>query len=169
MFHFHKDCLLQTGNCGSQRTTLGKFLVQIIPHLREVVCETDIDDDIVEKAKKSIHEIFAEVGEQGFRRLESEIIEEISNLGGYIIATGGGAILNHKNILNLKANGRIYYIDRPLSWLTTTSDRPLSSNREDLERLYNERHEIYKSTADVIVFAVDNLNENVDFILKSEA
>ena len=77
-------------------------------------------------------------------------------------------ILNPQNILNLKANGRIYYIDRPLSWLTTTKDRPLSSNRADLEKRYNERYEIYKSTADIVISAVDSLKENIDTILKSE-
>ena len=35
--------------------------------------------------------------------------------------------------------------------LITTSDRPLSSNRADLEKRYNERYELYKACADVIV------------------
>ena len=89
-------------------------------------------------------------------------------MGGYIIATGGGAVLNPENILNLKANGRIYYIDRPLDWLTATKDRPLSSNRADLEKRYNERYEIYNSTADVIIKAADNLDYNINLILESE-
>ena len=128
----------------------------------------DTDSLIAEKAGKSIPEIFEEAGEIGFRTLEAEVIAEISPLGGYVIATGGGAILNPQNVLNLKANGRIYYIDRPLSWLTATKDRPLSSNRADLEKRYSERYEIYKSTADVVISAVEDLKENVDMILKSE-
>ncbi len=158
-----KQNIVLTGMPASGKSTIGK-------KLSEATGKPFIDTDalIVKKAGKPIPQIFEEIGEMGFRRLEAEVIEEISTLGGYIIATGGGAILNPKNIQGLKANGRIYYIDRPLSWLTATKDRPLSSNRADLEKRYNERYEIYKSTADVLVNAVDSLIKNVEFILKSE-
>lgn len=158
-----KRNIVLTGMPASGKSTIGKELSALTgkPFI-------DTDTLIVKKAGKSIPEIFQEVGEAGFRKLEAEAIEEIAPLGGRIIATGGGAILNPQNILNLKANGRIYYIDRPLSWLTTTKDRPLSSNRADLEKRYNERYEIYKSTADIVISAVDSLKENIDTILKSE-
>ena len=72
-------------------------------------------------------------------------------LNSQVISTGGGAVLNPENIENLKANSRIYFLDRPLDMLVTTSDRPLSSNRADLEKRYKERYELYKSAADVII------------------
>ncbi len=127
----------------------------------------DTDKLIVKRAGKPITEIFKEIGEEGFRKLEGEVIADIGNIGGHIIATGGGAVLSQENIKNLKANGRIYYIDRPLDWLGATSDRPLSSNREDLAKRYFERYEIYKTTADVTVAAVDDLESNINLILKS--
>ena len=68
-----------------------------------------------------------------------------------IISTGGGVILNEENIEVLKGNGRVYFLDRPLEKLITTSDRPLSSNRSDLEKRYNERYGLYKRAADVII------------------
>lgn len=158
-----KQNIVLTGMPACGKSTIGKKMAKSTG-------KTFIDTDalIVEKAGKPIPEIFHELGENGFRRIEAEVIEEIATLGGCIIATGGGAVLNPENILNLKANGRIYYIDRPLSWLTTTSDRPLSSNRADLEKRYRERYDIYNSTADVIIPAVDDLKENIDYILKSE-
>ena len=56
-----------------------------------------------------------------------------------------------ENIDILKENGRVYFIDRPLELLISTDDRPLSSNRDDLEKRYKERYSFYKNSADVIV------------------
>lgn len=158
-----KQNIVLTGMPGSGKSTIGKKISELTgkPFL-------DTDELIVKKAGRSISEIFKEIGEEGFREIEAEVIKEIGSLGGYVIATGGGAVLRHENVMTLKANGIVYYIDRPLQWLTATEDRPLSSNRTDLEKRYNERYEIYKSTADVTISAVDNLKENVDMILKSE-
>ena len=62
-------------------------------------------------------------------------------------------------IENLKSNGRIYFLDRPLSMLLTTDDRPLSSNMADLEKRYNERYGLYRKYADVIVDGSGSVNE----------
>ena len=100
---------------------------------------------------KKIPEIFEEFGEAYFRNVEKSIIKELSVLNSQVISTGGGVVLNPENIENLKCNSRIYFLDRPLDMLITTSDRPLSSNRSDLEKRYKERYELYKSSADVII------------------
>ena len=65
-----------------------------------------------------------------------------------MIATGGGAVLRAENIQLLRENGRIYFIDRPLEDIPATQDRPLSSNREDLRRRYEERYPLYFSACD---------------------
>lgn len=111
----------------------------------------DTDEYIVKKAGKTIPEIFQEDGEAAFRDIESEVIKELSAKGGVVIATGGGAVLREENMLSLKRNGRIFFIDRSLEKLIVTDDRPLSSNRESLEKRYRERIDIYRSTADVTV------------------
>ncbi len=158
-----KQNIVLTGMPGSGKSTIGKKISKQTG--RPFI---DTDALIVEKAGKTIPEIFEESGEAGFRKIESEVIREVSTIGGYIIATGGGAILKRENISNLKANGRIHYIDRPLSWLTATSDRPLSSNPEDLKKRYHERYDLYLATADRRISAVNNINKNVEMILKSE-
>lgn len=119
----------------------------------------DTDEVVVEKCKKTISEIFAEEGESGFRTAEKNAISEISKNNAQIIATGGGAVLNSQNTETLKSNGRIYFIDRPFEKLITTSDRPLSSNRNDLRKLYDERYGIYKKTADVIIDGSGTVDE----------
>ena len=56
--------------------------------------------------------------------------------------------MRERNIMVLKGNGTVYFIDRPIDLLTTTDDRPLSSNRDDLEKRYNERYDLYCASAD---------------------
>ena len=50
--------------------------------------------------------------------------------------------------------------------LITTSERPLSSNREDLEKRYNERYNLYREYADVVIDASGSVEEVVNQILK---
>ena len=134
------------GMPASGKTSVGK-------HLSDKLNKTfvDSDDEIVKVENKTISEIFKDSGEAYFRNIEKNVIKELSMLNSQVVSTGGGAILNPENIENLKGNSRIYFLDRPLDMLITTQDRPLSSNRADLENLYNERYELYKSSADVII------------------
>lgn len=124
------------GACLSERT--GKRFV-------------DSDLEIVRRAGASIPEIFAERGEAGFRKLEREVIAGLSGEQGIILATGGGAVLDPANVDSLRANGRLFFLDRPLELLTATQDRPLASDKEAMERRYRERYSLYVSSADVTV------------------
>ena len=134
------------GMPASGKTSVGKVLSE---KLQKTF--VDSDDEIVKAENKKIPEIFEGFGEDYFRNIEKNVIKELSMLNSQVVSTGGGAILNSENIENLKANSRIYFLDRPLDMLITTSDRPLSSNRADLEKRYKERYELYKSAADVII------------------
>lgn len=141
-----KENIVLIGMPSSGKTTVGKIISQSLG--KEFF---DTDEEIVRVFGKSIPEIFKEMGESGFRKLEVKVIESISARQNSVIATGGGAVLNCKNIENLKKNGRVYFLDRPLENLITTDDRPLSSNRVDLERRYRERYQIYKNSCDFSV------------------
>ena len=134
------------GMPASGKTSVGKTLSQKLNK-----SFVDSDDEIIKAANKSIPEIFAEFGEAYFRNVEKNVIKNISMLNSQVISTGGGAVLNPENIESLRSNSRVYFLDRPLDMLITTSDRPLSSNRADLEKRYNERYELYKASADVII------------------
>lgn len=109
----------------------------------------DLDRLIEAKTGKSIPEIFSTLGESGFRDIEERVITEQATLcQGLIIATGGGAILRARNLQNLRRNGRLYFLDRPLDALVPTDDRPLSSTREAIEARYRERYPLYLAAAD---------------------
>ena len=134
------------GMPASGKTSVGNVLSE---SLNKTFVDSDVE--IVKTENKSIPEIFGDSGEAYFRAVEKNVIKDISMLNSQVISTGGGAILNPENIESLKGNSRIYFLDRPLNMLITTSDRPLSSNRADLEKRYNERYELYKASADVVV------------------
>ena len=134
------------GMPASGKTSVGKVLCESLNK-----AFVDCDEEIVKRESRNIPEIFSQDGEGYFRNVEKSVIKDISMLNSQVISTGGGAILNPENIENLKGNSRIYFLDRPLEMLITTSDRPLSSNRADLEKRYNERYELYKACSDVVV------------------
>ena len=135
--------IVLTGMPASGKSTVGALLAKKLN--RRFI---DTDSLIEERAAKSIPQIFAEEGEAAFRDIESQVIAEVSEVGGVIISTGGGAVLRESNISALRENGRLYFIDRPLNELIPTYDRPLSSTKEAIEKRYSERYSIYLATAD---------------------
>lgn len=157
-----KENIVLIGMPACGKTTIGKRLAKALN--RPFI---DTDEEIVKKANMEIPEIFQKFGESHFRKLESDyIINEASKLTGSVIATGGGAVLNRDNVSALKQNGKVYFINRPLKYLQATTDRPLSNSREALEKRYNERYDIYKSSADYILSAKGSIKQNTESILK---
>ena len=141
--HGEKQNIVLTGMPGSGKSTVGRILAQEMG--REFV---DTDTEIIRLAKKPIADIFAQRGENGFRELESQVIQQLSQRTGLVIATGGGAILRAENLRRLRQNGRIYFLDRPLEDIQPSDDRPLSRDREALEQRYAERYPRYVAAAD---------------------
>lgn len=149
-----KENVVLTGMPGSGKSTIGKLLASKLS--REFV---DTDSLIEEKAKMPISKIFEAFGEEAFRNLESEAIDEVSKRTGLVVATGGGAVLRKRNISSLRQNGKIFFLDRPLEQIVPTSDRPLSSDEKALKKRFEERYETYKATSDETVF-VDGVPEH---------
>ncbi len=151
-----KQNLVLVGMPSSGKTTLGKILSQ---ELRKEFVDTD--EEIIKKAQMPIAEIFERFGEEYFRALETQVIKEVSQRQGLVIATGGGAVLRQENVDALKQNGKVIFIDRPLSKLLVTDDRPLSKTYKHLEQLYNQRYDIYNQVCDVKINADGDINTNL--------
>lgn len=149
-----KENIVLIGMPCSGKTTVGKELAKITGKTF-----VDTDCEIVKKAGMDIPTYFEKYGEASFRKLEKDVIEEISKGNSQIIATGGGCILDFENIRNLRSNSKIYFLDRSLENLTPTSDRPLASDRKALEKRYNERYLKYVSYADSIIDSNRKINE----------
>ena len=156
-----KENIVLIGMPGSGKTTVARLVGQRLG--RPVV---DTDERVVQKAGMSIPDIFARFGEARFRDLESEVISELADGVGQVVATGGGAVLREGNIEALRQNGRIFLLDRPLAELTPTEDRPLGNTRGKIERLYRERMPLYRAVADEAVDSAATPEETAMTVVK---
>ena len=155
-----KENIVLIGMPASGKTTVGRLLEK---KLRRKAYDSD---KLIEKVEKRIiSEIFREDGEAHFRNLEAATIRELSSKSGIIISTGGGAILRSESVDNLKKNGRLYFIDRPLGQLIPTASRPLASSAELIEKRFNERYGIYSAAADVRIDANSSAPMTADKII----
>lgn len=157
-----KSNISLVGMPSSGKTTLGKVVA-------DFTGKTFIDTDakIVEKIKMSIRDYFAIYGEQKFRDVEYNVVEEVSRMENCLISTGGGVILNPKNMENLRSNGCVIFIDRPVKDLLATSDRPLSDTEEKIVKLYNQRIELYRSADATIVNACCSVMDAAQNIIQT--
>ncbi len=151
----NKENIVLTGMPASGKSTVGRRIAALTG--RKLI---DTDEMIVKAHNMEISDIFSAYGEDVFRKWEAECVQQAAKNSGYIIATGGGAVLRAENVSALRQNGRIYFLDRALSELVPTSDRPLASDAEAIKKRYEERYSIYTSTADEIV-AVDSTPETI--------
>ena len=139
-----KENIVLIGMPACGKSTVGRLLGEAMG--REVC---DMDAMIVQTSGQTIPEIFASVGESGFRDIESRVLkEQLAQRNGLIISTGGGVILRDENVNELRRNGRLYFIDRPLCDLLPTEDRPLGSSREAIRARFEERYDRYCAVAD---------------------
>ncbi len=139
-----KQNIVLTGMPGCGKSTVGALLAQKLGR-----AFFDTDEEFTKKYGTPADYI-REKGEKAFRDAESAVIAELCrDTVGAVISTGGGAVLRRENVFALRANGKIYFIDRDIDDIVPTSDRPLSSDREMLEKRYAERYPIYTCTCDV--------------------
>ena len=134
------------GMPGSGKTTVGSILAKRLG--RELF---DTDRMIVSRAGIPIPEIFRTRGETVFRDYESEAVEEASAGFSRVLSTGGGAILRPDNLIALKRNGTVIFLDRPPEELTPTDDRPLADQADKIKALYEARYPLYLAAADAVV------------------
>lgn len=138
------------GMPGVGKTTIGKILEQELG--KQLI---DVDEEIEKKVNMSIPNIFEKFKEPYFRKLEAETIKEVALNSNTIIATGGGAILNYNNVLNLKANGIVILIERDLDNILITNNRPLTKSKEELLALAATRMPLYQKAQDVTLTNID--------------
>ena len=156
-----KENIVLTGMPGSGKSTVGKILLENKNGFY------DSDEEILKVINESIKDYIEKNGEEKFRKREEEVIEKLSLKNGVVISTGGGAILKEINVTRLKRNGKIVFLDMPIERIVPTDDRPLSNNKEKLYKLYDERIDIYKNSADYRIEPVVGAEETA--VLVKEA
>ena len=138
--------IILIGMPGSGKSTVGRLLAKMTG--KKLV---DADACLVEKAGRTIPEIFAAEGEAAFRQLETETLAELGKQSGLIIATGGGCVTQQRNYPLLHQNGVTFCLDRDLRKLATKG-RPLSQSMAP-EDMYRVRKPLYQQFAD---YQIDN-------------
>lgn len=113
----------------------------------------DIDKQITIDTELEIPQIFSRYSEVGFREIETRTICNVSKTFNQAVSTGGGAILNGLNIEYLKQNGIIIFLDVPLDILKGMNprNRPLLKDMNNLDKLYNDRYDLYLKYADIVI------------------
>lgn len=145
----------------SGKTTIGHMLAE---HLNRQLIDTD--DEIVNRAGMPVSEIFRLYGEPRFRELEAQAVRDSAWISdGRVISTGGGAILRKDNVTALRRTGLLIFLDRPLTDLLPTDDRPTANSAEKIKTLHRARYRLYRAAADYRVMVAGTPEEVLSEVL----
>ena len=134
------------GMPSSGKTTIGRALAEKLG--KRFV---DLDEEIVKAEGRSIPDIFAAEGEDGFRAKEAEQTARFAKEGRQVLSCGGGVIKRPENLRALRQNGVVLFIDRPLEDLAVGGGRPLSSSTDALKEMEAQRRPLYLAAADAVI------------------
>lgn len=147
-----KQNIFLVGPMGAGKTTIGRALAT---HLQYKFYDSD---HVVEKrAGADIMWIFDLEGEEGFRKREQEVIDELTQQQKIVLSTGGGTVLSSENRNVLAARGIVIYLratlEQQLTRMEKDRKRPMLQavdKEKVLKRLNQEREPLYMEIADYI-------------------
>ncbi|HEY3859870.1 MAG TPA: shikimate kinase AroK [Gammaproteobacteria bacterium] len=145
--------LFLIGPMGAGKTAIGRELA------RQLKLEfVDADQEIERRTGADIALIFEKEGEAGFRKREREIIAELTQREGLVLATGGGAVLDPANREALKSRGLVIYlkasVDAQAARTAQNRNRPLLETEDRqarLQQLFEVRAPLYEDLAELTV------------------
>ncbi len=145
--------LFLVGPMGAGKSAVGRHLARLL-HLEFV----DSDEEIETRTGVDIPFIFEKEGEEGFRKREVKVIDELSQREGVVLATGGGAIADPDSRSRLGARGFVVYlrtsVKQQLERTQRRRKRPLLENRDKekvLRELMEQRDPLYREISDLII------------------
>ena len=151
------------GPMGSGKSTVGKIISDEL-----FLNFFDTDDEIEARTGASIDWIFDLEGEDGFRKRESEMLEEMVKKNSIVLSTGGGIILSKLNRELLSSRGTVFYLSTPISTqvkrTSKDKDRPLLKNGDPAElltNLHNERKDFYIAVSDHVIDTENKSSQEV--------
>lgn len=163
----YKKNIILIGFMGCGKTTIGRILSKRIG-----VKFLDTDYQIEKRVMMKIGDIFGKLGEEYFRKIESDIIRTISKNFSGVISTGGGSVLNKSNVKNLKSTGKLIYLKSSAENILynlkrSTKVRPMlkqNLNINYIQKFIKARNEIYTKVKDFEI-NVDDLS--IDQVINS--
>ena len=139
------------GMPGSGKSSLGKKVASNLglPYV-------DTDQRIEQAFGCPTREIFERYGEAAFRSAETNVLIQFTRETGSLVSTGGGMVLREENREIMRNHGVIVLVDRPLEEIMgdiKLNRRPLLAQKglPEVERLYYERIDTYRSLADAVL------------------
>ena len=130
----------------------------------------EMDQVIVEQQDMEISDIFDEYGEKYFRRLETDLLEELKEKKNLVVSTGGGIVLREKNVQIMRESGIVVYLTaKPEVIYERVKDnrnRPLLNDNmsvEYIEEMLRDRKELYRDAAHI---KVSTNNKSIDEIVE---
>ncbi len=151
------------GPMGVGKSTIGKMLARELS-----LVFIDSDHEVEKRAGANIPWIFDVEGEAGFRERESRVIDDLTQLEGIMLSTGGGCVLREDNREWLKSRGFVVFLDTSvdIQVARTRKDkkRPLLQNvnhRKVLREMKTLRDPLYADVADLRVFVGDSGSRRV--------
>ncbi|MBF1575922.1 shikimate kinase [Hoylesella shahii] len=168
--HCHRIILI--GYMGAGKTTVGKALAAELG-LRFY----DLDWYIESRMRKTVAQLFAELGEEGFRRIERNMLHEVAEFEGVLISCGGGTPCFYDNMQYINQQGLTLYLKASPEVLYKhlkmgKSVRPLLLNKtpEEVQRFISEQLKAREQFYTRAQFTLDvNLMDNFDKIKISVA
>ena len=149
----HPRNIFLIGPMGAGKSAVGRYLARTL-HLSFV----DSDDEIESRTGVDIPFIFEKEGEEGFRKRETAVIDDLSKMDGVVLATGGGAVINPDSRSRLGGRGFVVYlyttVDQQVARTQKGRERPLLEStdpRATLQELLDTRDPMYREIADVVV------------------
>lgn len=149
-----KRNIFLVGPMGAGKSTIGRELADKL-HLDFY----DSDQEIERRTGADIAWVFDLEGEEGFRAREETVIDDLTELQGIVLATGGGSVISNQIRNRLSARGIVVYlettIDKQVARTQRDRRRPLLQTSEEprsvLEKLALERNPLYEEIADVTI------------------
>jgi 3-dehydroquinate synthetase/shikimate kinase len=143
------------GFMGAGKTTLGQEVARRVDRPFH-----DLDDEIVQATGKTVSELFAELGETGFRKLELLEATRILDARPSVVALGGGAVTTEavRELLRRRAVAVLVDTDVETAWARVRdSDRPLARDETAFRELFDRRAPIYRDIADAVARDPDDV------------
>lgn len=141
------------GPMGAGKTTIGRQLAAALDFSFE-----DSDHEIQRRTGVDIPTIFEFEGEEGFRQREAQVLDDLTQRQGMVLATGGGVVLRPENRRHLASRGLVVYLycspDQQYERTARDRNRPLLQTEDPLgrlESLMEQRDPLYRQVADLVV------------------
>lgn len=142
------------GFMGAGKTSVARKLARMAG-----VASVDMDTYIERCEHKRVKDIFDEVGEEGFRAIETQTLYELGmKKDPMVVSCGGGVVLRPENRKALSELGLVVYLlvtaVEAASRISDVSSRPLFGDLQNAQRVINERLPLYEEVADVTIDTV---------------